>query len=59
MFTDRGHRRNRSTIPLGEKVVQLPEGDRYLGFIFAISDEPSNTIKILKEAHGKLNFKIE
>ena len=47
------------TIPLGEKVVQLPEGDRYLGFIFAISDEPSNTIKILKEAHGKLNFKIE
>tara|TARA_A100001037_G_C15146585_1_gene636588 strand:+ start:2080 stop:3321 length:1242 start_codon:yes stop_codon:yes gene_type:complete len=47
------------TIPLGEKIVQLPEGDRYLGFIFATSDEQENTIKTLKEAHGKMEFTIQ
>ena len=47
------------TIPLGEKVVQLPEGNRYLGFIFANSEKSENTIKILKEAHEKLKFNIE
>ena len=47
------------TIPLGEKVVQLPEGDRYLGFIFANSEKSEDTIKILKEAHEKLKFNIE
>ena len=47
------------TIPLGDKIVQLPEGDRYLGFIFASSKKSDETIEILKEAHKNLKFKIE
>ena len=47
------------TIPLGDKIVQLPEGDRYLGFIFASSKKSNETIEILKEAHKNLKFEIE
>ena len=47
------------TIPLGVKIVELPEGDRYLGFIFASSEKSEETIEILKEAHKNLKFKIE
>jgi len=47
------------SIPLGEKIVQLPEGDRYLGFIFATSDKSEVTEEILKKAHENLKFIIE
>ena len=47
------------TIPLGGKVVPLPEGDRYLGFIFARAEEPLEVERALRQAHASLRFIIE
>ena len=47
------------TIPLGGDVVALPEGDRYLGFIFARADAPDGVEGALREAHACLTFDIE
>jgi len=47
------------TIPLGRKLVPLPEGDRYLGFLFAAGDDPGSVEAALREAHGLLEFVIE
>ncbi|MHA1530130.1 MAG: ATP-grasp domain-containing protein [Alphaproteobacteria bacterium] len=46
-------------IPLGGAVVPVPEGHRYLGFIFARADTPEAVTAALREAHGKLEFGIE
>jgi len=46
------------TIPLGQPVVPLPEGDRYLGFLFARGDTPAAVEAALREAHGHLRFLI-
>ncbi|MEO6795476.1 MAG: ATP-grasp domain-containing protein [Candidatus Dormibacter sp.] len=42
------------TIPAGEPLVPLPEGDRYLGFLFARSEEPAAVEVALREAFGRL-----
>ena len=42
------------TIPAGEPLVPLPEGDRYLGFLFARSEEPAAVEAALREAFGRL-----
>ncbi len=42
------------TIPAGERLVPLPEGDRYLGFLFARSEEPAAVEVALREAFGRL-----
>ena len=47
------------SIPLGGAVVPVPEGQRYLGFIFARADTPEAVEAALREAHGKLAFTIE
>ncbi len=47
------------SIPLGGAVVPVPEGHRYLGFIFARADTPEAVTAALREAHGKLEFTIE
>ncbi len=47
------------TIPLGGTVVPPPEGDRYLGFLFARADTPAAVEAALREAHGCLSFQIE
>lgn len=47
------------TIMLKNKVVPLPEGASYLGFIFARGDSPERVEAILREAHSKLRFVIE
>lgn len=47
------------TIPVGEKVVPLPEGDRYLGFIFAAGDAPAEVEDALRRAHALLEITIE
>jgi hypothetical protein len=39
--------------------VPLPEGDRYLGFLFAAGDDPGSVEAALREAHGLLEFVIE
>jgi len=47
------------TLPPGERVVPLPEGDRYLGFIFARARTPSQVESALREAHACLDFAID
>jgi biotin carboxylase len=42
------------TIPPGEQVVPLPEGDRYLGFMFARADSPAAVEAALRQAHAQL-----
>jgi biotin carboxylase len=46
------------TIALGQPVVPLPEGDRYLGFVFARADAPAAVEAALREAHRRLGFVI-
>jgi biotin carboxylase len=46
------------TIPVGHEVIPLPEGSRYLGFIFAKNDDPGSVEGALREAHRRLEFGI-
>jgi len=41
-----------------QKLVPLPEGSSYLGFIFARDDTPELVERVLREAHGKLEFVV-
>lgn len=47
------------SIPRGQKVVPLPEGHRYLGFIFARGETPQLTEAALREAHRRLDIIID
>jgi hypothetical protein len=47
------------SIPLGQEVVPLPEGSRYLGFIFARGAEPAEVEAALREAHRRLDIAIQ
>ena len=47
------------TIPLGRRVVPLPEGDRYLGFIFASGATPDDVEQSLAEASRVLDITID
>jgi biotin carboxylase len=49
----------RITIPVGAEVEPLPEGSRYLGFIFARDEHPAAAEAALREAHRRLAFDIE
>jgi biotin carboxylase len=42
----------------GQRVRQLPEGASYLGFIFARGSSPELVEAALRQAHGKLRFRI-
>jgi hypothetical protein len=44
------------TIHQGQEVVPLPEGSRYLGFIFARAETPEAVETALREAHRRLEF---
>ncbi len=44
------------TIPPGEQLVPLPEGDRYLGFMFARGDSPAAVESALRQAHAELRI---
>lgn len=46
------------SIPIGGEVIPLPEGDRYLGFIFARGDDPFEVERALRQAHASLKFVI-
>jgi hypothetical protein len=46
------------TVPVGREVVPLPEGDSYLGFLFARGETPEDVEAALRAAHGKLGFDI-
>ena len=44
---------------LGQRLVPLPEGSRYLGFIFAKAESPELVELALRESHAQLEFVIE
>jgi biotin carboxylase len=46
------------SIPRGETLVPLPEGNRYLGFILARGATPEGVEASLREAHAYLQFGI-
>jgi biotin carboxylase len=46
------------SIPKGQVIVPLPEGSRYLGFIFSRAATPAETEAALREAHRHLRFVI-
>jgi biotin carboxylase len=47
------------TIPIGKDVHPLPEGDRYLGFMFAEGDTPAGVEAALRQAYAKLDIIID
>ena len=46
------------TAPLFHPIVPLPEGESYLGFIFARGETPGDVEAALRTAHAKLRFSI-
>lgn len=42
----------------GQKILPLPEGSSYLGFIFARGDSPAHVEAALRQAHRCLKFEI-
>jgi biotin carboxylase len=46
------------SIPKGRPVTPLPEGDRYLGFLFAKADAPELVEGALRQAHARLSIEI-
>ena len=46
------------TAKQGQKLVQLPEGNSYLGFIFASGESPEFAEQALRAAHARLRFEI-
>jgi hypothetical protein len=47
------------TIARGSAVVPLPEGDRYLGFVFARGATPAGVEAALRRAHSRLRVDID
>ena len=47
------------TIPPGGRLVPLPEGDRYLGFMFARGETPAAVEAALREAHSRLEVVVD
>lgn len=48
----------RVTVPPGQAVAPPPEGDRYLGFIFARCATPADVEESLRTAHAALHIEI-
>jgi hypothetical protein len=46
------------SIHVGSRVVPLPEGSEYLGFIFARGEDPADVERALRAAHAALRFEI-
>ncbi len=46
------------TISQGQELVPLPEGSRYLGFVFARGQDPEEVEAALRAAHAELTFEI-
>jgi hypothetical protein len=46
------------TIPPGREVVPLPEGDRYLGFLFARGDTPAIVEQTLRAAAPRIDMVV-
>ena len=46
------------TVPRGRRVVPLPEGDRYLGFLFARGDTPDDVETALRAGYAALDVVV-
>lgn len=46
------------TVEPGDDLVPLPEGTRYLGFLFARGESPEAVVTALRHAHGRLDVVI-
>jgi biotin carboxylase len=46
------------TVRPGETVVPLPEGNKYIGFVFAVGDHPEPVVAALREAGRALHVRI-
>ena len=46
------------SIPVGADVKPTPDGDRYLGFVFARSQTPSEVVEALRAAHDRLDIVV-
>jgi biotin carboxylase len=46
------------TAKLNQPVTPLPEGESYLGFIFATGERPAEVEAALREAHRQLHFEL-
>ena len=46
------------SIALGQEVIPLPEGNKYLGFIFAREKTPKRVEMALRKAYDRLEFDI-
>src|SRR5262249_2536281 len=46
------------TAKIGQKLIPLPEGSSYLGFIFARGSSPGSVERSLRTAHQNLRFNI-
>lgn len=49
----------RITAKADQRLIPLPEGASYLGFIFARGDSPDDVTRALRGAHGRLRFTID
>ncbi|WP_447985331.1 ATP-grasp domain-containing protein [Nitrospira sp. Nam74] len=47
------------TAEMGQELIPLPEGTRYLGFMIARSSTPAEVEAALRQAHGRLSFSID
>lgn len=47
------------TAKMNYPIVPLPEGSSYLGFIFAKGNTPDEVESAIREAHGRLAFRID
>ena len=45
-------------LPEGHELRPLPEGNQYLGYIFARADDPQTVIDALRKAHQQLNIVV-
>jgi biotin carboxylase len=46
------------SIPIGERIIPLPEGNRYLGFIFARAENAQAVEQALRDAYSVLTFNV-
>lgn len=47
------------TAKADQRLLPLPEGSSYLGFVFARADSPAGAVAAIRAAHAKLQFTID
>lgn len=47
------------TMKPGDEVLAPPEGDRYLGFVFARAEDPGDVVKALRKAENTIQVRVK